>query len=251
MVFIYTLKLSNNKYYIGKTINPKFRLDAHFNCCGSAWTKKYKPIKILELIKDCDDYDEDKYTLKYMEKYGINNVRGGTFYEVKLTENNKNVIKKMINGSTNKCYICGNKGHFASQCKDDENDLAKMYEKLYNLLEEQDRCFRCHRSGHYHEDCYAVTYDNGDLISDEEYEVYEVWKCSFCSKEFDSYRGANFHENVYCKKNIKSSKYKNNKKYNSYDKSTEKSSNCYRCGRKGHYSSECYASKHIKGYYLS
>jgi hypothetical protein len=25
---------------------------------------------------------------------------------------------------------------------------------------------------------------------------------------------------------------------------------CYRCGRKGHYSSSCYATTHIKGYYL-
>ena len=25
---------------------------------------------------------------------------------------------------------------------------------------------------------------------------------------------------------------------------------CFRCGRNGHYASSCYASKHIKGYYL-
>ena len=33
-----------------------------------------------------------------------------------------------------------------------------------------------------------------------------------------------------------------------YKKSS--ASTCYSCGRKGHYSSDCYASKHIKGYYL-
>ena len=71
MVFIYALHLQEGKYYIGKTDNPQFRLDSHFNSSGSVWTRKYKPIKVLELISNCDNFDEDKYTLKYMEKYGI------------------------------------------------------------------------------------------------------------------------------------------------------------------------------------
>ena len=29
-----------------------------------------------------------------------------------------------------------------------------------------------------------------------------------------------------------------------------KSSKCYRCGRSSHYSNNCYASSHKKGYYL-
>ena len=79
MVFIYILELENSKYYIGKTHNPNFRLDAHFNSIGSSWTKKYKPIKLLKLIPNCSDFDEDKYTKEYMLKKGINNVRGGTY----------------------------------------------------------------------------------------------------------------------------------------------------------------------------
>ena len=63
MVFIYILELENNKYYVGKTTNTAFRLEQHFNNSGSQWTKKYKPIKILELKSNCDDYDEEKYTI--------------------------------------------------------------------------------------------------------------------------------------------------------------------------------------------
>ena len=79
MVFIYILKLNSNKYYVGKTFNPTFRLDSHFKSNGSRWTMKYKPIKVLKIIPNCDNFDEDKYTIKYMGIYGINNVRGGTF----------------------------------------------------------------------------------------------------------------------------------------------------------------------------
>ena len=68
MVNIYILQLEDNKYYIGKTTQPEIRLESHFNSNGSSWTKKYKPIKVIEIMSDCDDFDEDKYTLKYMQK---------------------------------------------------------------------------------------------------------------------------------------------------------------------------------------
>ena len=87
MTNIYILRLEGGKYYVGKTNNPQFRLDSHFNSNGSEWTKLYKPLRVLEIKPDCDDYDEDKITRQYMDKYGINNVRGGSFVSVKLEKN--------------------------------------------------------------------------------------------------------------------------------------------------------------------
>jgi hypothetical protein len=106
----------------------------HFNSYGSQWTKKYKPIKILELLSDCDNFDEDKYTLKYMEKYGINNVRGGTFCEIKLSKDNLETIKKMINSSTDKCYICGENGHFAKKCYQDEDNILEEFKNELTII---------------------------------------------------------------------------------------------------------------------
>ena len=95
MVYIYILELENNKYYVGKTNNPKFRLEQHFNAEGSAWTKKYHPIRVLKIIKDCDGYDEDKYTKLYIKKYGFNNVRGGTYVQMDLDADTIHFIKKV------------------------------------------------------------------------------------------------------------------------------------------------------------
>ena len=39
MVYIYILQLEQGKYYIGKTNNPQFRMERHFNFTGSAWGK--------------------------------------------------------------------------------------------------------------------------------------------------------------------------------------------------------------------
>ncbi|MDD9878862.1 MAG: GIY-YIG nuclease family protein [Magnetovibrio sp.] len=128
MVYIYVLQLVNNKYYIGKTNNPRFRLKNHFTSNGSAWTKKYKPLKVLEVKSGCDTYDEDKYTLKYMEKYGIDNVRGGSFCRINLTKENRSTIQKMIKGASDRCYKCGEEGHYANECLFD-SDEEEIYLK--------------------------------------------------------------------------------------------------------------------------
>ena len=116
MVYIYILKLQSNKYYIGKTNNPNFRLEEHGSGKGSAWTKKYKPIKLMELIKNCDSYDEDKHTLRYMELMGIDNVRGGSFSNIQLSNCEMSIINKMINTAEDRCFICGSNTHFESDC---------------------------------------------------------------------------------------------------------------------------------------
>ena len=64
MVFIYVLKCSQGKYYVGKTTNPNYRLDSHFSEGGSAWTKKYNPISLYELIPDQTDHDEQRVYVK-------------------------------------------------------------------------------------------------------------------------------------------------------------------------------------------
>jgi hypothetical protein len=128
-VYIYALGLENGKYYIGKTKNPFIRLKDHFNVRGSRWTKLHKPVKLLQLIPNCDNYDEDKYTLMYMDKYGIDNVRGGSFVTIKLNNSTKNHLIKMSNSANNRCFICGKIDHFSKHCTLPSNTIGKGTKK--------------------------------------------------------------------------------------------------------------------------
>lgn len=130
MVYIYALQLQNNKYYVGKTDNPRFRLDAHFNSNGSAWTKKYNPIRLIDLISECDEFDEDKITLRYMHLHGIDNVRGGSFCREILNESEVKCIDKMLKNAMNKCFNCNQTGHYAKDCKESKALSASSYTTL-------------------------------------------------------------------------------------------------------------------------
>ena len=286
MVFIYILNLAQNKFYVGKTDKPKFRLDSHFKNGGCAWTKKYKPIQILGLFPDCDDFDEDKYTLKYMSKYGIDNVRGGSFCQTTLSRENINTIERMISSSNDCCHFCGEKGHFIGRCsnKKEKQKYSKQNKHFLQLSKD-------------YESADEVEWDDGsdDDSSDDGVEE-QSWACSYCNKSFDTKKGAQFHENVHCKErkqmknDVLSSAdedlvtgvyevdgehlywdgeewYEESTNYAGHrdgtfgnqdgdwrpikkQKKSTRKGDCHKCGRKGHYASNCYAKKHINGYGL-
>ena len=188
MVTIYVLRQQNNKYYIGKTSNPTYRLHDHFSEGGAAWTKKYKPISIHELRPDRPHTDEQIITQEYMQKYGIDNVRGGPWCKISLTAEEKLLITHIIQSNTDTCYKCGKTGHFATKCR----STIKLQDKKSKLIV----CTLCGRDSHTVDNCYASTDVNGNSLSEKE-DI--IWCCSYCNKEFDSKKGASYHENFYCK----------------------------------------------------
>ncbi|EEM8427503.1 hypothetical protein DFQ98_08840 [Salmonella enterica subsp. enterica serovar Essen] len=75
---VYVLSLEDGYYYVGYTTNVEHRYQQHLSGEGAQWTKVHKPISIIE-IREGGFEEETAVTLEYIEKYGINKVRGGKF----------------------------------------------------------------------------------------------------------------------------------------------------------------------------
>jgi len=141
---IYVLRFSEEKYHIGK-IDGFERLLEYIkkqvvHPCGP----EYKYIEIAETLFG-DAYDVDKYVIIYMTKYGVDNVRGGSYNTKKLSMDQQLSIHRTICAATDTCTACGFYGHKIQDCK-------------------EDICYKCGRAGHLYNRCHAQEHSlGGDL----------------------------------------------------------------------------------------
>jgi len=157
MTKIYVLRLESGKWYVGKTSKDvKTRFKEHATGRGSAWTDLHKPVRIEKIIDNAGAFDEDKVTKEYMAKYGIDNVRGGSYVQPDLDEVQTYTVQKEIWAASDCCTNCGRHSHFVSRCyaltdvngariydSDSDEDCSKETdesdeESLESIVEDED-----------------------------------------------------------------------------------------------------------------
>jgi len=71
---VYVLKLEDDCYYVGITLNLNQRLAQHWTGSGAGWTKLHKPIEVLRVVYQGHEQD---ITNDMIALYGRDKVRGG------------------------------------------------------------------------------------------------------------------------------------------------------------------------------
>jgi len=216
LCYIYVLFLEQDKYYVGRSLKPMARTGDHLAstifdgklCKGSAWTRMYPPTKILEVNASYDEFDEDRYTIKYMRDKGIDNVRGGSFCELNLSRENVVTLEKMLAGAEDKCYYCGSKDHFIASCP--QKNLKRIPKKERKTTLKKGDIPKSKILKYYgttqllkNSDLSVKDDDSANTNTTIETETKENFRCRYCNKSFTSNHNRNNHENLLCTKSAK------------------------------------------------
>jgi len=96
--YVFILELKDEKYFVSYTTNIYLAILNEYNALGSDWTKKYKPIKLVNLyvIRDSSLVNVrelvNSFVEKNMNKYGFKNVRGGDFFNLDERKHKNKVL---------------------------------------------------------------------------------------------------------------------------------------------------------------
>jgi len=112
---VYTLTLQDDKYYVGTTYDLDRRIVEHTTGRGSAWTKQH-PYVSHTWKKQKSPSDEDAEVKRLMRIHGVDNVRGGSYSQIILQDWQIKALRAETNTVENRCFRCHRGGHYAGQC---------------------------------------------------------------------------------------------------------------------------------------
>lgn len=267
---IYCLECSNGYFYVGRCLAGRedARFQEHLRGAGATFTALHRPRRFVYARPSSDPLEEDLAVLQCMREHGILRVRGGSWSAVDLSPEMLDNLVRQLNHAAGNCLRCGQPGHYAAHCRAPTSGRATrqpQQEHNYNypqtqMLSQTHRssggtgrrapppqagrrrrappgtCERCGREGHVCQQCYAKTdvegheLDSGYSESDEEEppaarrRVVKTTSRERARSPVSS-RGAR-------------------------GSGRAAGNACRRCGREGHFASQCYARTHASGYTL-
>jgi predicted GIY-YIG superfamily endonuclease len=235
---IYVLRLQGGRFYVGKAEDVRRRIQEHINGHGSAWTRLFRPIAIEDIKLKASIFDEDKITKEYMSLHGTENVRGGSYCQVELPPDQIQALERELRSAKNLCLRCGSGNHLVAACSMiiESVPRGQSRDDAQTLLADLDALIRNQQPARASGDASS----SGAQASNRSVSRSAVatFRCGHCDRVFTTAYGRGVHERFCREQNAESSD------------DDDFDDECYRCGRAGHYRTECFARTHVRGHYL-
>ncbi len=94
---ICVFKCNNNKFYVKDVPRDVPDTIEYMKSLNTSFLSKNSPIETCEIYETNDGGEEDVITKKYMQIYGIDNVRGGSYTTDNIEDNQKDILINEFN----------------------------------------------------------------------------------------------------------------------------------------------------------
>ena len=122
--YVHIIKLDQNKFFIFESSHDKVYKYINKLTKSSDWIQKYPFNSIMK--DNIIEYNVNLWTLRYMYQFGIENVRGGIYNQLNLSNDTLIEIKNIINTFITLCE-CGK-----------TNFKIGYYYMYYNIIRDYD-----------------------------------------------------------------------------------------------------------------
>ena len=99
-ISIYILRLEHGKFYVGASTDAVKASQEHVEGLGPFWTQIHRPLQLLDVAKGKKQEELDQYVKMTMRKHGIENVRGGSWEQARLSGADRHSLRAELGDSS-------------------------------------------------------------------------------------------------------------------------------------------------------